>query len=388
MPGSPRPASPSPTTPSHRASDPSAPTAPRQHPPSPPRSRPGAAGGTSCSPGSAQKLPPGWPGRGGEQWVSTHVWASTHGRASTHGWASTHGRVWDAGSWRGEIQALVGTGSTSPVHGRDTAAYSAAAPAGTHVSRELGRQGGHLLLRGLQLAAQLADLLWGESRGREKGRALAPAAVAGAGDAQRARAHLGLHLLLSLAAREQRETDRQSGQSGGQRGRTGSARGRGMHRAPRAHPGPPSHAASSAAQQWLLQRSRWRTRWKPGTALIRELQQNKTRRVRVLQSVPPLGLQLQDTAGDSDGAPRAGEAPQGPGEAGGETVAAQHCSCLGMWLVTPQGTWSSLHLLPPFQLSLGALSPSLTAWDPPIPSATTPWDHPRDTRHPWGQGWL
>lgn len=38
-------------------------------------------------------------------------------------------------------------------------------PAGTHISRQLRCQRGHLLLRGLQLATQLADLLQGESRG-------------------------------------------------------------------------------------------------------------------------------------------------------------------------------------------------------------------------------
>lgn len=161
-----------------------------------------------------------------------------------------------------------------------------------------------------------------------------------------------------------------------------------MHRAPRAHPGPPSHAASGAARRRLLRRSRWRTRWKPGTALIRELQQNKTRRVRVLQSVPPLGLQVQDTAGDRDGAPSAGEAPWGPGEAEGGTVAAQHCLCLGMRLVSPPGMWSSHHLLPPLWLNLGALSPSVAAWDPPTPVPQHPGTNPGTPGTHGGQGWL
>lgn len=59
------------------------------HPPSPQRSRPGAAGGTSCSPGSAQKLPPGWPGRDGEkgehlqpQGCSVQVAGSSRGDSS------------------------------------------------------------------------------------------------------------------------------------------------------------------------------------------------------------------------------------------------------------------------------------------------------------------
>lgn len=317
--------------------------------------------------------------------MSTHAWASTHGRASTHS------RVWDAGSWRGEIQALVGTGSTSPVHGRDTE---------QHVLQQLPR--------GLTLAeswdVRVATFSCEDSSSRRSlriccgeraegvrraGRWCSPSPRWPAQVTRRGRGLTSDCIFSSAWQRESRE--RQTDRAGSQEG---SEAGQAQHEAeactepPAPTPASPSHAASGTAQQRLLRRSRWRTRWKPGTALIRELQQNKTRRVRVLQSVPPLGLQLQDTAEDRDGAPRAGEAPQGPGEADGGTVAAQHCSCLGMWLVTPQGTWSSLHLLPAFQLSLGALSPSLAAWDPPIPSTTTPWDHPRDTRHPWGQGWL
>lgn len=50
--------------------------------------------------------------------------------------------------------------------------------------------------------------------------------------------------------------------------------------APQIPPGPPpsahSHAGGGAARRWLLRRSRWRRRWRPGTAPIRELQQNKS----------------------------------------------------------------------------------------------------------------
>lgn len=44
----------------------------------------------------------------------------------------------------------------------------------------------------------------------------------------------------------------------------------------RAPPPARSHAGGGAARRRLLRRSRWRRRWRPGTAPIRELQQNKS----------------------------------------------------------------------------------------------------------------
>lgn len=160
-------------------------------------------------------------------------------------------------------------------------------PAGTHVSRQLGRQGGHLLLRGLQLAAQLADLLREENKRGERGRALAPAAAARWGPGGSDGHGLTSDCIFSSAwQREGRERQTEAGSQEGSEARPGSARG-GRHAqsppaqlsAPVPTRAPParSHARGGAARRRLLRRSRWRTRWRPGTAPIRELQQNKTR---------------------------------------------------------------------------------------------------------------
>lgn len=79
-------------------------------------------------------------------------------------------------------------------------------------------------------------------------------------------------------------------QSGGQRGtdRLG-ARQRHAQSPPQSHPDPPSHAQRSAAGKQLLRRSRWRTRWRPGTAPIHELQHRKTQGVRVAWRATPRG---------------------------------------------------------------------------------------------------
>lgn len=89
---------------------PSAHLAPRQHPPSPQRSQPSAAGGTSCSPGSAQKLPPGWPGRGRE--------IGEHPRLGKHPWPGER-PLRGAGCRRlerGKSRLPWAQASTSPAH--------------------------------------------------------------------------------------------------------------------------------------------------------------------------------------------------------------------------------------------------------------------------------
>lgn len=92
---------------------------------------------------------------------------------------------------------------------------------------------------------------------------------------------------------ESREGQTDKGrQSGGQRGTDRlSARQRHAQSPPQSHPDPPSHAQGSAAWKQLLRRSRWRTRWRPGTALIHELQHRKTQGVSALESSTQ-GLQV------------------------------------------------------------------------------------------------
>lgn len=80
-----------------------------------------------------------------------------------------------------------------------------------------------------------------------RGQALTLAVVAEAGDEQRVRAHLGLHLLLSLSAREQRETDRQrQAVRRAARHRQAQRKAEACTELPRSHPAPP--AMHKAAQ--------------------------------------------------------------------------------------------------------------------------------------------
>lgn len=111
---------------------------------------------------------------------------------------------------------------------------------GTHISRQLGRQRGHLLLRGLQLAAQLADLLWGE-RGEMRGARHSPSLGAGAGMSK----GCGLTsdcIFSSAWQHESREGQTDRGrQSEGQRGTDRlSTRQRHAQRPPQSHPDPPA----------------------------------------------------------------------------------------------------------------------------------------------------
>lgn len=271
---------------------PSAHSAPQQHPPSPQRSRPSAAGGTSCSRGSAQKLLPGWPGRSGEMGERSCL--------GKHPWVGEH--------------PLPGVGCKRVERGNQGSRGRRPAPAPHTAGTQSGMScSGQQLPRGLTLAdswdVRVATFSCEDSSSRRslriccgeraegvRGQALTLTAVAGAGNKQRVRAHLGLHLLLSLVAREQRERQTDRGrQSGGQRGTDRlSTRQRHAQSPPCSHPGPPSHAQSGAAQRRLLRRSRWRTRSRPGTAPIHELQQNKTRRVRVpLASGIPRGCRCR-----------------------------------------------------------------------------------------------
>lgn len=110
---------------------PSARSAPQQCPPSPQQSQPNAAGGTSCSPGSAQTLPPGWPGRGGEM--------GEHPRLGKRPWLGGH--------------PLPGVGCKRPERGNQGSRGHRPAPA----PRRAGTQSsvscsGQWLLQGLTLA--------------------------------------------------------------------------------------------------------------------------------------------------------------------------------------------------------------------------------------------
>lgn len=230
-------------------------------------------------------------------------------------WMSTRdpellGTGW--GAQRGDFSWGRGASTRGKPTAGTTAGWPRGAPKGTQISR--GWAPAPHIPRGFPQGLTLADswdvrvatfscedsssrrslrICCGErtkrGRGGERGRGarLGCGSEVGTRRQRWARAHLGLHLLLSLAARGQRETDR-GGQSGGQRGTAKAQRGaEDMHRAPphtqlsapnptRAPPPAHSHAGGSAARRWLLRRSRWRRRWRPGTAPIRELQQNKS----------------------------------------------------------------------------------------------------------------
>lgn len=140
----------------------------------------------------------------------------------------------------------MGTSSTSPMSCTHGAGCPTGAPVGTHVSGQLGRQRGHLLLRGLQLTAQLADLLWGESGGMRGARHLPSL---GAGPGMSRGYGLTSDCIFSSAWQHEsreRQTDR-GRQSGGQRGTDRlSARQRHAQSPPQSHPDPP--AMHKAAQ--------------------------------------------------------------------------------------------------------------------------------------------
>lgn len=182
------------------------------------------------------------------------------GLGETGMWMSTRdpellGTGW--GAQRGDFSWGRGASTRGKPTAGTTAGWPRGAPKGTQISR--GWAPAPHIPRGFPQGLTLADswdvrvatfscedsssrrslrICCGErtkrGRGGERGRGarLGCGSEVGTRRQRWARAHLGLHLLLSLAARGQRETDR-GGQSGGQRGTAKAQRGaEDMHRAP------------------------------------------------------------------------------------------------------------------------------------------------------------
>lgn len=90
------------------------------------------------------------------------------------------------------------------------------------------------------------------------------------------------------SVRAEGQTDR-GRQSGGQRGTDRLSTRQRHAQSPPSPTQTPQPCTRSAARKQLLRRSRWRTRWRPGTAPIHELQHRKTQGVRVPWRAAPKG---------------------------------------------------------------------------------------------------